>query len=110
MYPVAILYPLNLTSEDLKSDDIALPRIERMKSILQEMPGYELTRAFIEALECMQSADLKFKDGLGEMRTVNSRPGLTDKQKSAVKCYFFCVCVESCVAVTPYILSALTKI
>ncbi len=81
MYPAALVYPLTLTAEDLQSDSFASPKINKLTGILQQMPGYELTRAFVEAVECLLHPNLKFCDCQKEILIISKNKKLTSSKR-----------------------------
>ncbi|ETO08866.1 hypothetical protein RFI_28520 [Reticulomyxa filosa] len=82
MYPNALVFPFNLTKEDLATgNEKTQSYMNRLDSILNEMPGFELTKAFTEALECMAHPNLKFKDGIKELRLIRNNNKLTISEK-----------------------------
>eukprot|EP01084_Bolivina_argentea_P302781 522674_1 len=81
MYPGALIYPFNLTSQDLENDFGAKNIISELRKLLIEMPGYELIQSFTEALDCMCHPNLKFNDFTKEIATVIKDNRLNKEEK-----------------------------
>eukprot|EP01083_Nonionella_stella_P007613 21942_1 len=91
VYPGALIYPFELTSEDLQEDGASAKYIGELRHLIQSMhPGYHLAATLTEALDCMCHPDLKFNDYKKEIASIANDKRVHKREKMRR--------IETCVA------------